>query len=348
MLRLLFIYCLLCMAWPSYAQSGDAKFNEQVQAYRALALHDARLADVGYNISLSNAKFCPNVAPQLGWVLHDIAQYPDAALARAAFKFNSPISVLHVVKNAPAYEAGVRAGDGFIGISYEDAEAIIRTSPVEESDKSNDFTRMARTTAHIGHALNRIAARKTEQLAQISIMRDGEILSLPFDLKSACFSDYILDASDRLNAGANGRHVRVTQGLSLFTPDDNEFAVLVAHELAHNILEHRKRLEAAKRGSGPLAKLGRNKRIKTIEEEADRLSVWLMANAGYDINAAISFHQRLGTRKGRPFLGSLTHNKWKKRVAFVQQEIAEIQRMKTKQIGLLAPPMLNNFGQMPL
>jgi predicted Zn-dependent protease len=46
------------------------------------------------------------------------------------------------------------------------------------------------------------------------------------------------------------------------------------------------------------AKSGKTKVIKATEAEADRLSVWLMANAGYDPEAAISFWERYGKATG--------------------------------------------------
>lgn len=331
-------FFLILLSAPSvHAQSDNTQSESQINAYRALAEHDKRLANIGYRLSQTNADFCRDVLPRMGWVLHDIAQYPGPELARAAFTFESPISVLHVVKGAPADLAGVQVGDGFIGINYHDDSGVIRTSPIEDSDKTNDFERMARTTAHIGHALSRLAQHDLTNAPLITVVRDGETLSLPFAINSGCASDYILDARDKIDAGANGRHVRVTLGVSRFIMNDDEYAALVAHELAHNILKHRERLEAAKRGEGPMAKFGRNKRIKTIEEEADRLSVWLMSNAGFDVNAAATFHERLGKRKGKPFLGSLTHNKWRQRVGFVKEEIS-ILNMTAPIYGKLRPP----------
>lgn len=349
MLRYFFIiFGLICViSSQAHSQSNtDAKaLTDDVIAYRALASHDMRLADIGYRLSKANAHFCPNVTPILGWVLHDIAQYPDAQLARAAFDFDSPISILHVVKDGSASRAGVQAGDGYIGIFYQDGERIIRTSPIADSGKRNDFERMARTTAHIGHALDELARDELSSVPAIMVMRDGDILSLPFEIEQGCASDYILDARDKIDAGANGCHVRITLGLSNFAPDDDEFAAAVAHELAHNILRHRVRLAAAKNGEGALAALGSNSRIRAIEQEADRLSVWLMGNAGYDVGDAAIFHQRLGNRKGRAIFGSITHNKWKNRVNFITEEIAAMGLVAVDGHGKRRPPMIMQWLQ---
>src|SRR3546814_10543788 len=60
-------------------------------------------------------------------------------------------------------------------------------------------------------------------------------------------------------------------------------AAPIAHELAHNILRHRERLEAKGVNYGLLSGIGRNVGyFRQTELEADILSVSLLANANYD------------------------------------------------------------------
>jgi predicted Zn-dependent protease len=75
---------------------------------------------------------------------------------------------------------------------------------------------------------------------------------------------------------------------------------------------------------GLLANFGMNaRRIRETEVEADRLSVWLMARAGYDPEAASRFWGRFG-RRGLNFLGSPTHPNWRLRVQSFEAEIAKL------------------------
>ena len=72
--------------------------------------------------------------------------------------------------------------------------------------------------------------------------------------------------------------------------DDADIAVVVAHELAHNILRHRARLDAAGISRGLFAEVGRNGRlIRRTEDEADLLGLHLLRNAGYDPASAPRF-----------------------------------------------------------
>jgi predicted Zn-dependent protease len=86
----------------------------------------------------------------------------------------------------------------------------------------------------------------------------------------------------------------MTTGMLGFLRGEDELAVVLGHEMSHNILGHPTLLDeqgVPKRGIGRA--LGKNgKRVWRTEEEADRLGIRLMAAARYDVNAAIPFWRR--------------------------------------------------------
>lgn len=326
--------------------------SDQIKAYQNLSKHDKRLANIGYRLSKANKDYCPILRPSMGWVLHDIAQYPDAEIARAAFGFKGPISILALIKDGAADRAGVKEGDVFLSIEYRKTNAeiestsganepIISTEPIMTNSKSKSYERMAMVNADINKTLDEIWNFNPDGTPILKVIRSDEVIELRLPIDALCASDYILDARKKIDAGANGSHVRISLGLSNFIPEDDEFAAAVAHELAHNFLQHRKKLDAAKKGKGILAGISKKKRIRITEEEADRLSVWLMANVGFDIRDAAIFHKRLGTRKGRPLFASSTHNGWKKRVGYIEEEIAKI-NSASGELKKQLPPLLNN------
>lgn len=287
--------------------------------YRALVEQDLRLATVGYRLAAANAKFCDKKARNPGWVLHDVIQYPDADAARAAFDFRRAVSIAAVVKGGPAERAGVGSGDG-----------------LESRDgKAWDWSR-----ANASRVTAERAERVKAELADIWTRQDA----IEFGLAGAsgvrtvslappaiCASDFWVDTKSRLDAGADGQKVRVTLGMMTYAPDNEELAAVVAHEMSHNLLGHRIRLNGVRNNKG--------KAILATEIEADRLSVWLMANAGYDPQAAIRFWQRYGPKTGLGIFSDGKHLRWKNRIKLMQTEI-ELMDRSPRRDGLLPPPLL--------
>ena len=73
--------------------------------------------------------------------------------------------------------------------------------------------------------------------------------------------------------------------------------------------------------------------------EADRLSVWLLANAGYDPASAIRFWERFGREHGEGLISDGTHARWKERAKAIDEEIARLPTAATRD-GAKVPPIL--------
>jgi predicted Zn-dependent protease len=143
-----------------------------------------------------------------------------------------------------------------------------------------------------------------------------------------------------VRARADGILVLLYAGMLRFSDNDDELATVIAHELAHNILRHRARLNAANIQRGLAQNFGRNARLtRATEEEADRLSVWLMADAGYDPAAAARFWTNFGKRHGGGIFAAPTHPRWQDRVRSVTEEAAAMQRLRAAD-PLAIPPLV--------
>jgi hypothetical protein len=115
------------------------------------------------------------------------------------------------------------------------------------------------------------------------------------------------------NAGANRDIVRIGRPMAeALHWDEAEVAALMAHEMAHAVLDHQTWL--AHGGS-----------TRKAEREADRLSVWLLANAGYDPQAAPRWIAKIGPRYQIGFLVSPSHGGWRTRARDMTAEIATMQ-----------------------
>jgi beta-barrel assembly-enhancing protease len=291
----------------------------EIATYRALVAQDLRLASVGYQLAAANAPYCKARSHNPGLVLHDVAQYPDRATAIAAFSFPEPVSVAAVVKDGPADRAGVKTGDGLAAIGGKDLDIKIKEK------KQPTYARLAKVKDILENALRSLGG------AVLTLNRGSGKVTAEVVPSSICASEFWVDSKTALDAGADGSGVRVTAAMMDYIADDSELAAVVAHELAHNLLGHRARL----------SRLGEGKSRATLktEIEADRLSVWLMRNAGYDPHAAIRFWQRYGPKTSMGIFSDATHLRWANRIELLEAEIEKMAQ-SGKRDGPLPPPLL--------
>jgi beta-barrel assembly-enhancing protease len=291
---------------------------QETSAYQELVRQDARLATIGYRLAHANAPFCNILEQSLGWVLHDERQYPDPDAARTSLEFRAPISVSAVVPDGPAERSGIRYGDGLQGLNgtyWSWQGEPVRSKSAERLEKvQNEVHRVLANGNAIDLILTTAKGSEIKQVEPVAV----------------CASRFWVDSTSKLDAGADGENVRISQGLMAFAAKDEELAAAIAHEMAHNLLNHRNRL----------SKLGRKSpHILATEIEADQLSIWLMANAGYDPAAALRFAERYGRKTGLGIFSESTHLRWKNRVRIMRVEI-DILNKTSKMNGLSPPPLL--------
>jgi hypothetical protein len=278
--------------------------------YAALAATEARVAAIGFRLTTANAAWCPVQQPQFGWIWGDPRLYDGDRRAEALAVYGADDAgqafIAAVAPASPAAGAGLRAGDSV---------AVIGAGPVPDGEGDHPF---ARITAIEGL----LAARPIDAPLDLHLGAERIVTVAPVP---GCASDFRVEAQNKPGAVADGRLVLVNQGLADFAPDDSDLAAAIAHELAHNILRHRARLDAAGVDRGLGKQFGRSARLfRQTEVEADRLSVWLLAGAGYDPGAAARFWSKFGQRKGRPLFQAGTHPGWRDRVAALEAEAATI------------------------
>ncbi len=299
--------------------AGPAAPAERDPVGELLALMQARyqrMAAAGHRLAVAGLDLCADREWLPGLALHDRSQY-DAGLRAAAirvFAFDGGPGVLALAPGGPAERAGLRLNDVLLAV---DGRALPSAAPA----RAGSFAGMER----ILEILDRGFA---DGAAELAVERGGERLIVPVRAEQGCASRFQLVEGGRRNARADGRTVQVTTAISAYAADEEDLAALLAHELAHNALRHRVRLDAANVARGFFGNFGRNARlIRETEAEADRLGVYLLERAGYDPEAAVRFFSRFG-RSGLNFLGSATHPNWGRRIASMREEIAAIRRAR--------------------
>jgi hypothetical protein len=314
---------LLAVPAPSAtAQQIDAA------GYQALRAIDLRLATIAQRLVTANAPLCDRLQPAPGVVLHAIDQYDAASrpLVTKVFGFTRPVSVEAVVPGAAADRAGLVADDGVVSIHAQ-------PMPVPPSDRTTGTTRDA--------AVAILAAAPAGPVTWV-VERDGTSRTLTIDAPQGCRAAFEVLLGPAMTASSDGHMVQI--GVRFFERyNDDEVAVVVAHELAHIVLHHRARLEAAGVKWGLFSELGRNGRLfRRTETEADLLGAGLIRNAGYDPAIAVRFWRDHGGDVDGGLFRSRTHPASKARAEAIA---AVIPTMPANRATFYTPPLIATRDQ---
>ncbi len=295
--RLIALLMLACVPAGSALAQAETALSPLQQA-------DRRLAVIAERLQGSNAFLCRQLMPLTGLILHSSDQYgrpPPALFA------NGPAAVAHVLPGSPAERAEVAANDGLVAIDDTPIAGLVPESghPMRDS------------------VFGLLAGHDPSAPLGLTLRRQGRDSAVQVTAPPGCRAlvEVLTDRTD--TSRSDGRVIQVSQDL-IAGWSDNELAAIFAHELAHAVLEHRRRLAAAGVETGFLGEFGRNRRLRRlVEEEADRLSVHLLANAGFDPAIAPQFWlSETGRRMDAGILRSGAYPSRSERAARMEREIA--------------------------
>ncbi|WP_336962945.1 M48 family metallopeptidase [Sphingobium aquiterrae] len=177
--------------------------------------------------------------------------------------------------------------------------------------------------------LDEIERRSADGILHVDLLEDGTVHRREIAAENGCAGRFQIVLEGALNAYSDGEYIQIDGRMVDFAQDDIALAAILAHELAHDILDHRQRLNAAGVDRSLFGGIGHNAaKIRATEAEADRLSLYLMANAGLDPAAGIAFWARLGRKAGAKILPDETHGSSKTRLAMLQKELAALKQLR--------------------
>lgn len=189
---------------------------------------------------------------------------------------------------------------------------------------------------------------------KLRIRRGVETLNLNIEGVKACYAPVIVQQDEQVNAFADGSNIMITTGMLKFVESDDELALIIGHEMAHNTMGH-SASKIANRMMGALldatitvltgvysqvgAQVGSMAYSQEFEAEADYVGCYYTEKSGYDCKAAAGLWRRMATAHPNAInLQGSTHPSTAKRFLALEKAVEEIE-MKKAQGRKLEPEM---------
>lgn len=271
---------------PPDAYGSGVAIETPSDRLKALNALDARVNAVGFRLSVANVELCPRTGPITGLLLHAESQYADylRTTARDDWQLRGDLpGVAAIAPGSPAAEAGLRVGDLLL---TADGQPFLEGGPVEDAG----FDGLSQNLTMLAEALD-------DGSAEVVVERDGQRLALRLGSVLGCAYPFQLDPSADFYAKGDGERVFISSALAALSPLDDDLAVVLGHELAHNILDHRAYFDEVGLARDVLGNWGVAPwELVRAEREADRVGLFLSARAGYDPARAGPYWRMLSAR----------------------------------------------------
>lgn len=254
--------------------SNEANFQRQL-ALEDLVANQRRIEEISFRLMTAAAEFCGERKVRgFGFTVANRNSFGKdmVSAAETLYGLDQASRVFSVIPESPASEAGLAPGDII---------AQVDDTPVQQGKDS--ITAIENLLAG--------SARKTVTL-HLAGANPREVELQP---REACGYPVEILNVDKVNAYADGQRIRITKGMLWFVNGDAELAMVLSHELAHNVMGH----------AGVLRSILENKKAR--EADADYVGLYIMARAGFDIEQAPNFWRRIAAAFPRMIESSASH-----------------------------------------
>ena len=291
----------------------------------------ARVERVALAVLRGGRQLCgTHVAPTLGLAYANRESF-NPALQPAADEllgFDEHLKVTRIVEGSPAAKAGLQIGDVLTAIQGR----MVPSGP----GAGEAFAGLLRAMPVAGRPV------------ALAVERAGVAQQLAVTPELVCDFDVTVLESDEVNAYTNGRTLRVMSGLLGMVINDDELALVLAHEVGHNILNHLavQKLQAMggavagammdilagatgldTQGKFTRAGIEAGARRHSVgrERQADYVGLYVMARTGFNIEVAPQLWRRMAALMPRQSKKALpTHPAPPERIAAMERTVAEI------------------------
>lgn len=299
-----------------------------------------RLENIAYPILHHGVSLCPDdVVMMAGFRYANIYTYEGVwrEAARYALGLGDTLEVLSVIDGSGADRAGLKPGDHILRLGTTEIP-IGKQSMAAAGEWGAEFR-----------------ASGLRHLA-IEYKRSGERHVTTIAAEAACGYPTLVVQEGGLNAFADGKAIYVATAMMRFA-DDNELAVIVAHELAHNAMGHidaKKKNAAAGALFGLLgdiamaysgvntggyyttqfASLGAMTFSQNFEREADYVGMYALALAGLPLESAPVLWRHMAIANPQFIALAQSHPTSAERFVRMEQTVLEIEEKRSEGVSL--------------
>lgn len=249
-----------------------------------------RIYRIAAPLIIKNAVLCRTQArPLLGFTAKNQYSYPPelAVAARQSLGLDERLQVMQILDGSGAMRAGLKRGD----ILQTIQDLTIPTGPQAEPEAARMLSPILKNLTEIN----------------ITVIRQNQPITVNVPLTLACAFAIDVGNTQNVNAYADGRRILLTRGLLDWLSTDEDVAVIIAREIAHNVLQHAKQLQQMATLSIVIDNLllfkpdqvaanssnGIKITPEKMDQDADRLALFMLARAGYDLASFTRVMQKL-------------------------------------------------------
>ena len=315
---------------PSSASTDDETKKQQMLVLDDYLSNYNKLQNVASRVVTSGADMCGDkIGAFYGFDYWNQDSFNAAMKAPAKAKYNvsEQFKILNVTPQSPAEKSELKAGDILVSID----NWLVPLGKESAKQVKEKLALSGKTFSPVQIVVNRDSVEKTVSITPVKSC-DFSVELAPDDVK---------------NAYADGKNIVVYKGMMDFFKTDEEIALVVSHELAHNSMKH---LDAKQKNAtvggffgllldvaaatagvntnGDFTRLGAglagNAYSVGFEQEADYVGLYFMKKANYNIEHAAEFWRRMAVSNSQAITMKTSHPTTPERFVAIESTVEEI------------------------